>query len=286
MIDVNKLLTEVLAGGADPNNSRDVAVPSGRTPLTDREGGGRPFSGTGNTPFSLPQMISEAASGRGGLGELLSRNAGLFGGGAVAGGLAGVLLNSKHARKFAGTALQVGGAAVLGGLAYKAFQDYRAGRPVIPQGLQDAIQGMLAPAAGPAAPAARDQAARLTDRTQEHTATLLLRAMIASAMADGRIDAIERQRLIDRVEASELSQDERVFLETLIEKPEPPAALAASVASPEEAAQVYLAAFIAIDADTPVERAWLDELAEKLALDPRLRTNLEAAGGAALGQAA
>lgn len=110
--------------------------------------------------------------------------------------------------------------------------------------------------------------------------------MIASAMADGRIDAVERQRLIDRVEASELSQDERALLETLIEKPDSPAAVAASVASPEEAAQVYLAAFIAIDADTPVERAWLDDLAEKLALDPRLRANLEAAGDVALGQAA
>lgn len=276
MIDVNKLLTAVLAGGADPSRSRDVSLPSGRLPPTDREAGG-----VGSNPFSLPQMIGEAASGRGAFGEFLSRNAGLLGGGAAAGGLAGVLLNSKHARKFAGSALQVGAAAVLGGLAYKAFQDYRAGRPVIPQGLQDAIQGILA-GAGPAS--SGDRAARLTDRTQEHTATLLLRAMIASAMADGRIDAVERQRLIDRVEASELSQDERAFLQTLIEKPDPPAAL--SVASPEEAAQVYLAAFIAIDADTSVERAWLDDLAEKLALDPRLRANLEAAGDVALGQAA
>ena len=277
MIDVNKLLTAVLAGGADPSRSRDVSLPSGRPPPTDREA-----RGVGSNPFSLPQMIGEAASGRGAFGEFLSRNAGLLGG-AAAGGLAGVLLNSKHARKFAGTALQVGAAAVLGGLAYKAFQDYRAGRPVIPQRLQDAIQGMLA-GTGPAS--SGDRAARLTDRTQEHTATLLLRAMIASAMADGRIDAVERQRLIDRVEASELSQDERAFLETLIERPDAPAALAASVASPEEAAQVYLAAFIAIDADTAIERAWLDDLAEKLALDPRLRANLEAAGDVALGQAA
>lgn len=286
MIDVNKLLTAVLAGGADPSSSRNVALPSDRVPPTDREAGGRPAGG-GSNPFSLPQTIGAAASGRGSFGEFLSRNAGLFGGGAIAGGLTGVLLNSKHARKFAGTALQVGAAAMLGGLAYKAFQDYRAGRPVIPQGLQEAIQGMLAAGAGPAAAAAAGrQAARLTERTGEHTATLLLRAMIASAMADGRIDAVERQRLIDRVEASELSQDERVFLETLIEKPDPPAALAASVASPEEAAQVYLAAFIAIDADTPAERAWLEELAEKLALDPRLRSNLESAGGIALSQAA
>ncbi|NJL07594.1 MAG: tellurite resistance TerB family protein [Methylacidiphilales bacterium] len=52
----------------------------------------------------------------------------MLGSGALAGGLAGLLLNSKHVRKHAGTALQVGAAAVLGGLAYKAYQDYRAGR--------------------------------------------------------------------------------------------------------------------------------------------------------------
>jgi uncharacterized membrane protein YebE (DUF533 family) len=283
MVDVNKLLTAILASGADPRSSRDGRPPSDRYRPTDRGAGGRP-AGAGSDPFSLQQMIGEAASGRGGFGEFLSRNAGLFGGGAVAGGLSGVLLSSKHARKFAGTALQVGAAAVLGGLAYKAFQDYRAGKPVIPQGLQDAVQGMLAPGAGAAAPA-DEPAVRRTDRTQEHTATLLLRAMIASAMADGRIDELERQRLIDRVEASELALEERALLETLIEKPDPPAELAASVASPEEAAQVYLAAFIAIDADSPAERAWLDELAEKLALDPPLRSNLEAAGEVALGQA-
>jgi uncharacterized membrane protein YebE (DUF533 family) len=88
------------------------------------------------------------------------------------------------------------------------------------------------------------------------------------------------------VEASALSQEERHYLEALIARPDQPTALAADVASPEEAAQVYLAAFIAIDADTPAERAWLDDLAEKLALDPPLRSRLDAAGQGALGQAA
>ena len=40
MIDVNKLLTAVLAGGADPSRSRDVSLPSGRLPPTDREARG------------------------------------------------------------------------------------------------------------------------------------------------------------------------------------------------------------------------------------------------------
>ncbi|RAI26566.1 hypothetical protein CH338_30675, partial [Rhodoplanes elegans] len=128
--------------------------------------------------------------GGGGLGDLLGRNAGMLGAGGLAGGLAGILLNSKHARKYAGTALKVGAAAVLGGLAYKAYQDYRAGRPVVPQGVADTLGQMLggqqggataesgpagAPAPGSAAAAAR-------------TTLLLLRAMIGAALADGRID--------------------------------------------------------------------------------------------------
>ena len=54
--------------------------------------------------------------------------------------------------------------------------------------------------------------------------------------------------------------------------------LEAAARGPEAAAQVYLAAFIAIDADTPAETAWLDDLASKLELDSALRRNIEVAG--------
>jgi uncharacterized membrane protein YebE (DUF533 family) len=109
----------------------------------------------------------------------------------------------------------------------------------------------------------------------ERTASLLLRAAIASAMADGRIDDAERQRLIAAVEAGGLTQEERRYLEDLIAKPDTPATLGAQVTSPDEAGQVYLAAFMAIDADTPAERAWLDALATALTLDPAARARLE-----------
>jgi uncharacterized membrane protein YebE (DUF533 family) len=252
MIDVNRLLNAVLTGTA----------PDAR-------------GGAGQGPV---------ASAGGAEGFLL-RNAGMLGSGALAGGLAGLLLNSKHVRKHAGTALQVGAAAVLGGLAYKAYQDYRAGRPIVPQGVQDAVKGMLPQ--GGTAPAPTGQPVFTSGaRIPDHTATLLLRAMIASAMADGRLDDVERQRLVARVEASALSHEERQYLEGLIARPDQPAALAAAVRTPEEAAEVYLAAFIAIDADTATERAWLDELASRLGLDPALKANLEAAGVGALGQAA
>ncbi|MDC7988128.1 tellurite resistance TerB family protein, partial [Rhodoplanes sp. TEM] len=219
-------------------------------------------------------------------GDLLGRHAGTLGAGGLAGGLAGVLLGSKHARKYAGTALQVGAAAVLGGLAYKAYQDYRAGRPVLPQGVGDMLGQMLGQgtggAAGGAAPAG---AAGGSEADAAQTTLLLLRAMIGAALADGRIDEAERARLIDRVEASALTPDERQVLEALIARPDTPASLAADARTPEEGAEVYLAAYVAIDADTPAERAWLDDLAARLNLDPRLRQNLETAGDAAVAAA-
>ncbi len=281
MIDVNKLLTAVLAGST-PGSEQPAPWGSGTSvPVTRRAGtpqGGSPPVGL---PESLGRIVGGGGGG-GGLGEFL-KNPGVLTSGALAGGVAGLLLNSKSARKLAGTALQVGAAAVIGGLAYKAYQDYRAGRPIVPQGVQDLIKGMLGQ---PAQDAARSAPADLADQSQQRVATLLLRAMIAAAMADGRIDEVERRRLIDHVEASAMSEEERHYLEALMAKPDAPAALAADVASPEEGAQVYFAAYVAIDADTPEEKAWLEELAKALRIESALRTNLEAAGQQAMAQAA
>jgi uncharacterized membrane protein YebE (DUF533 family) len=250
MIDINNLLNTVLAG--------DTASRQGTAKATQSDDRGR-------TP---------------GIGEFLSQNAGALGTGALAGGLAGTLLTSKQARKLAGSALQIGAVALLGGLAYKAYSNYRDGKPLVPQNVRDAIGGVSPQSAGAAQPAPNGFLSPPDARQAENDATLLLRAMIASAMADGRLDEIERSRLIERVEASGLPGEERHLLESLIAHPDTPEKLAAAVNSPEEAAQVYLAAFVAVDADTSSEAAWLDELAGKLGLDPLLRRNIEAAGRA------
>ncbi|WP_210252132.1 tellurite resistance TerB family protein [Rhodoplanes serenus] len=294
MIDVNKILTAVLAGAAPGQGGFGAPASS-----PAREGGsflqrgrGLPPSslGAGTAPAGPAGGLDLAALGRqlagggggGGLGDLLSRNAGMLGAGGLAGGLAGVLLGSKHARKYAGTALQVGAAAVLGGLAYKAYQDYRAGRPVVPQGVADTLGQLLGGASGATGGAAGAPAATPAGQVEaERAGLLLLRAMIGAAMADGRIDEAERMRLVERVEASALSEDERLVLEAMIAKPDTPGSLAADARGPEEAAQIYLAAYVAIDADTPAERAWLDDLAARLRIDPALRRHLEAAGDGA-----
>jgi len=253
MIDVNKLLTAVLSGG----------------------------SSTGQSGVAGAQSLNRG--GRAGIGDFIGTKVGAAGAGALTAGLAGALLTSKHARKFAGGALQIGGAALLGGLAYKAYSNYRAGKPIIPQGVSDMLTGLMPGQAGPGQAGAPQEASggflSAPDASaRDGQAILLLRAMIASAMADGRLDETERARLVEQVEASGLSSEERRYLESLIARPDTPAQLAAAARGPEAAAQVYLAAFVAIDADTPAETAWLDELASKLELDPSLRRNIEAVG--------
>jgi len=46
-------------------------------------------------------------------------------GGAAAGGLVALLLGTKKGRKYGGAALKYGGMAALGGLAYKAYSNYK-----------------------------------------------------------------------------------------------------------------------------------------------------------------
>jgi uncharacterized membrane protein YebE (DUF533 family) len=53
--------------------------------------------------------------------------------------------------------------------------------------------------------------------------------------------------------------------------------LVASVGTPEQGAELYLAARLAIDPDEPAERAYLEALAARLELPAELRARLDAA---------
>ncbi|TIN31335.1 MAG: DUF533 domain-containing protein [Mesorhizobium sp.] len=103
----------------------------------------------------------------------------------AAGALAAVLLGTGAGREVTGAAVKLGGLAAIGGLAYKAYQNYKAGN---------------APAEAPAAgepellPPPKDTAFHPSQAPQgedEFTLTLI-RAMISAAKADGHIDDDER----------------------------------------------------------------------------------------------
>jgi uncharacterized membrane protein YebE (DUF533 family) len=108
-------------------------------------------------------------------------------------------------------------------------------------------------------------------------AVLLIRAMIAAAKADGVIDAEERQRILTKLDAAQLSPEERTFMEAELTRPRSAEAIAAEVQGPELARQVYLVSLLAVEVDTPEERNYLETLAGLLGLDAAAVTTLNKA---------
>lgn len=182
--------------------------------------------------------------------------------GTAAGGLGGLLLGTKTGRSIAGSAVKVGALALIGGLAYKAFQNYQAGRPLI----TGATDAEAAPQGSGFEPAA----------VTNETAALYIRAMIAAAASDGRIDSDEQARIVGSLKQAGVDAEAEEFLATELNNPSTAEQLAAAVQSPEEAVQVYTAARIAIDPDTSGEQQFLARLAAALGIDSKLAAHIDA----------
>ncbi|BBF91978.1 tellurite resistance TerB family protein [Blastochloris tepida] len=300
-MDSKKVLDAILGGGAPRGAGGGLGEMLGQAASEVQAGmregaAGKPI-GSGSFAAIIGQVLGTAASGlqkaaqdvdaRTGIGDKASQtlkeatgsNAGdlwakardLVGqnqtaAGATLGGLAALLLGTRAGRDIAAGTAKLGGLAMIGGLAYKAWQNYQAGKPIIDMGA-----GVEPPpersAFGETADAAADQ----------QTALLIVRAMIAAAAADGVVDQAERQSIVGGLSRAGLGAAETSFLEGEFAKPLTADALVVQVPSPEVAAQVYTAARLAINPDNAAETGFLARLATGLKLDPRLVSQLDAA---------
>ena len=110
---------------------------------------------------------------------------------------------------------------------------------------------------------------------EEAEALLMIRAMIAAAKADGRVDAAERAAIAAQLDAAGLSAEERDFVLADFDRPLSPEALAREARDPMLRARLYAAAFAGAGDITPPERAWLDALAQALKLDKAAAAAIE-----------
>jgi uncharacterized membrane protein YebE (DUF533 family) len=238
MIDAKRLLDQFLGGGQGQQTGTD----SGRGNLANAGAG--PGSALGSIQGYAKQN------------PLLA--------GALAGGLASILLGSKGGRKLAGSAVTYGGIAAIGGLAYKAYRDYQEGQkaqPPIPRSSEPAI--LPPPADSPFALANSSPAA-------DRMALALVMAMIAAAKADGHVDAEERNRILGKLSENGLAPEEEAFLAKELSAPLDIDRVVKSATTKEEAVEIYAASVIAAAPDHPAERAYLDMLAARLGLEPGL----------------
>lgn len=181
----------------------------------------------------------------------------------AAGLAAGMLLSGGKPGKLLGNAVKVGAMAAVGGLAYKAWQNYQ-------QGQSGAAQPPTAEEAFIPAPESAGH---------EELGKTLVRAMIAAAKADGRIDAAEKDTIFERLKTMPLSAEEKAWVFDELSTPLDINTVVARADTPEHAAEIYAASLVAISADTAAEQAYLEALAIKLKLDPALVAEIHRTAG-------
>jgi uncharacterized membrane protein YebE (DUF533 family) len=231
-----------------------------------REGAGKVGQAAG-----LEEIIKQMSGGRS-AGELLDQARkymaeNQLGTGAALGGLGALILGTQTGRSVAMSAAKLGAIALIGGLAYKAYQNYQQGRPL--------ISGSNA-----AEPAPTGTGFAPTE-VSHGDALNMIRGMIAAAAADGRLDSTEQQKIVGNLANTGHGADAEEFLAREMNAPASVEELAASVNNEQQALKLYTAARIAIDPDTTAEQGFLYQLGSRLGIDEELMAHVDAQARAA-----
>lgn len=178
-------------------------------------------------------------------------------GGVAAGGVMGLLVSNKKARKFAGKAATVGGAALIGGIAFKAYKSWQ-------QNNSSPSQQRVSSYTNASSKFANSETTP-ADMSQDFQLTLI-KAMIGAAKSDGHIDDVEQKRIFNSIEQMSLSHEMKGLVFDLIRQPIFVEEIAHGAQSMEQKSEVYLASCLAIDLDSAAEFDYLNKLAGALSL--------------------
>jgi uncharacterized membrane protein YebE (DUF533 family) len=203
--------------------------------------------------------------------------------GVATGVIAGALGSSVLRRGGLGGIARMGGLALVGTLAYQAYQRYQQQQGNLPPdqrqsgfrataggilsnlpGVNDLLSGSNVQGPPPGSGFAS------ADTPAPHQAQLgkaVLTAMIAAAKADGEVDQAESTRIFGEMEQAGLTPDEKSFVLSELAKPLDVEDVASLATSREVAAQLYTASALVIDAASDRERDYLNRLAQRMNLD-------------------
>ena len=176
------------------------------------------------------------SSAQPGYGDLLNRVKDLVGNnktaaGAIVGGLGGLLLGTKTGRSLTGKAARLGGLALIGSLAYKAYKNYQQGGSQPQAGQDDDRFGV------PELPP--EGSGYEADSMTNDDAALYIRTMVAAAAADGQIDREEQRNILGNLEQAGMEGEAMEFLANEFNNPASIEDIIASVRTKEQATKVY-----------------------------------------------
>jgi uncharacterized membrane protein YebE (DUF533 family) len=217
-----------------------------------------------NTKSLLEQLLKSGT-------DLLQNNSNAMsgkGGAALAGGALGLLLGSKSGRKIGGKVLTYGGLAVIGTLAYKAYQNHQQ-------------QQSRNTSSEPTKPLTE-----LPLNEDEARSKVILIAIVAAAKSDGHIDKREQQMIDSELAKMTSDQELQSWLNHELNKALDPAEVARYALNESMASEMYLASLLTIDQHSFMEKTYIEELARQLKIPASLKTELEKQAHEALASAA
>jgi uncharacterized membrane protein YebE (DUF533 family) len=231
-----------------------------------REGGGRINEATGASD-KLDEMIRQATGQSAPelvakIKDFIAQNQ--LAAGAAAGGLGTILLGTKTGRSLALGAAKLGGLALIGGLAYKAYQNHTQGKPV------PGANALLAPTAAPSGSGFEPEV-----QTPDH-ALLYIRTMISAAAADGEIDEVEQEKIFSSLKQLGMATHAVEFLQKEVQDPLTVEDLVRASDTPKTALEVYTAARVAVEPHSEKEQQFLRQLRDGLKIDPKLAAQVDA----------
>ena len=191
--------------------------------------------------------------------------------GAMAAGVLALLLGTKTGRKVSGSALKIGSLAAIGGIGYKAYQNWVSEKNTAEQEYQDITNDIgkhnkdkrtLVDFEG------------MNAREADAKSQALLKAMIAAAKADGHVDSNEVDAIEEQITKLGLSDEAVSLIQSEIEKPLDVKEIALLATDQAMAAEIYLVSAIIIDRENVMEREYLDALTKEMGLPSGLVSHL------------
>ena len=185
--------------------------------------------------------------------------------GAIAAGVLALLLGTGAGRRVTGSALKIGSLAAIGGIAWKAYQNWMNQKEQVAEEVKDmAENAKIIP---------------LNDLDEDEAnkrSQILLRAMIAAAKSDGHINQKEIAAIDEQIVKLNLSSEVASLLKDEIEKPLDVKEVAALAENSAIAAEIYLVSAVVTDKENSMEKAYLEELAKAMKLPDALVAQLQA----------
>ena len=184
--------------------------------------------------------------------------------GAMAAGVLALLLGTGAGRRVTGSAIKIGSLAAIGGLGWKAYQNWMNDKNNAEEAIKEtAAKAKVVPIN------------KLNEEDANKRSLVLLKAMVAAAKADGHVNNKEVAAIDEQLKKLDLSGDVEKLLKDEINRPLDVKEVAALAEDQAMAAEIYLVSAVITDKENSMEQDYLQKLADAMELPSALVAQLQ-----------